>query len=89
MVVAAMHRRGAAVMATAVALAAVAVVLFVPLVPTQEYSNCICPPSATCNCPAIAPGAATHLVLWSPSWLLIGYGSYLSTHPLMYVAVPP
>lgn len=84
-----MRRKGTAVVVVAVAFAAVAAFLFVPLVPTQEYSNCTCPPLATCSCPAIQVGATPHLVLWSPSWLVARCGSYLSTHPLGYVVVPP
>ena len=75
--------------AIAVSVAAAALVLFAPLVPTQEYSACICPPSATCSCPEIAVGATAHLVLWSPSWLFSHYGGYLSTHPLGYVVELP
>ncbi|MDG6968486.1 MAG: hypothetical protein JRN11_07995 [Nitrososphaerota archaeon] len=84
-----MRRKEAAVVAVAVALAAVAAVFLVPLVPTREYSSCVCPPLATCNCPEIPAGATAHLVLWSPSWLFARYGSYLSTHPLGYAVVPP
>ncbi|MDG6919950.1 MAG: hypothetical protein JRN59_00285 [Nitrososphaerota archaeon] len=75
--------RGVAMAAT-VALAAVAVFLFVPMVPTQEYANCTCPPLETCACPAISVGATSQLVLWSPSWLLAQLGSRLTTHPLAY-----
>ncbi|MDG6964176.1 MAG: hypothetical protein JRM74_00570 [Nitrososphaerota archaeon] len=82
------RRKGIAIVAV-VGLAAVAVALFVPLVPIQEYSNCICPPMAACSCPEIAVGAMTHLVLWSPSWLFAQYGSHLTTHPLGYFVEPP
>lgn len=84
-----MHRWEGIAVAIAVALAAVTLVLFAPLVPTQEYTACVCPPLASCHCPEIAVGAGAHLVLWSPSWLFSHYGSYLSTHPLGYAVELP
>ncbi len=84
-----MNRRERVVVVIVVSVAAVALVLFASLVPTQEYSACICPPSASCNCPEIAVGATAHLVLWSPSWPFFHYGSYLSTHPLGYAVELP
>ena len=75
--------------AAAVVAAAVVAVLFVPMVPTQEYSSCVCPPSETCACPDIPAGATTQLILLSPSWLFAHYGGYLSTQPLGYSVVLP